>query len=509
MARVSRAGVFSAVTGVIGLALTGCTVTPQALLSEEIAASAQDRLSYVTADQEPINGTISLYEAMARALKYNLDHKVEIYETTLRNTELNLTRYDMLPTVVANSGYDGRDNVNAASSKNLITGLENFGKSTSRENEIKTDDIQFSWHILDFGLAYVRAKQAADKVLIAAEMRRKVANRIIEDVRTSFWRALSAQHLIGKLNRLERRTRQALVNTRKLAAERYASPITSLSYERELIEIKRTIQELERDLMIAKQQLAALMNLPPNTKFHLAAPAGTGQMLRIPGNPDDMVWTAVQNRPELRELDYRLRINMQEARAALLEMLPGIQVFAGANYDSNDFLLNNDWVSWGAKASWNLIKVVNYPSRRAVVDAGDGLLHQRALATTMAVMTQVHVARIRFLHYRKELATAREYLNVQNQLVQQIRAEASVERVGEQTLIREEMNTLVAEVRRDIAYSNLQNAYANVYASMGLDGYWSEIDFDNSVDGLAGSLRDLWQRRLASPSQSLTEVGAL
>lgn len=489
-----------------GISLAGCSVLPTPLSDEDISLAAQERLAHVTADQESVRGSIGLYEAMARALKYNLDHKVEMFETTLRNTELKLARYDMLPSVVAQSGYDGRDNFNASSSQNLVTNVQNFGASTSREREIKTADIQFSWNILDFGLSYVRARQAADKVLIAAEMRRKVANRIIEDVRTAFWRALSAQHLIAKLNRLEGRTRAALANTRRLAAEKYTSPITSLSYERELIEIKRTIQELERDLTIAKQQLAALMNLPPDQQFRLKGPRGGRSTLRIPNRVDDMIWTAMENRPELREIDYRLRINRHDAHAALLELLPGLQVYAGSNYDSNDFLLHSDWVSWGAKASWNLIKVVNYPARRAMVDAQDGLLHQRALATTMAIMTQVHVARVRFLHYRKELATAREYLNVQNRLVRQIRAEAAVERIGEQTVIREEMNTLVAEVRRDIAYANLQNSYANIYASMGLDGYWSEIDFDSSVDALANSLRDLWQNRATNVNASLAQV---
>lgn len=494
MARATKKWI--AACSAFSVLLSGCSVIPSPLLEDEIALNSQERLALVTADQEPLNGSVDLYEAMARALKYNLDHKVEIFETTLRNTELNLARYDLLPGVVASSGYDGRDNLNASSSFNVVRGTQNFEESTSREKEIKTADIQFSWHILDFGLSYVRARQAADKVLIGVEMRRKVANRIIEDVRTAFWRALSAQHLISKLNRLEHRTRVALANTRKLSAERYASPITALTYERELIEIKRTIQELERDLSIAKQQLAALMNLPPNASFRLSVPRGHAyRSLRIPSNVDNMIWAAMQNRPELRELDYRMRINMHDAHAALLELLPGLQVYAGSNYDSNSFLLNSDWVSWGAKASWNLIKLVNYPARRSVIEARDNLLYQRALATTMAIMTQVHVARVRFMHYRKELSTAREYLNVQNNLVRQIRAEAAVERVGEQTVIREEMNTLVAEVRRDIAYANLQNAYANIFASMGLDGYWSELDFEQSVDGLANSLRDLWSQR--------------
>ena len=46
---------------------------------------------------------------------------------------------------------------------------------------------------------------------------------------------------------------------------------------------------------------------------------------------DEMISTAVYNRPELREVEYRKRINVHEADAALLEMLPGLQAYAGAN----------------------------------------------------------------------------------------------------------------------------------------------------------------------------------
>ena len=41
----------------------------------------------------------------------------------------------------------------------------------------------------------------------------------------------------------------------------------------------------------------------------------------------------------------------------------------------------------------------------------------------MAVMTQVHVSRVRFHHYSKELATADEYLSVQGRLISLMRQE--------------------------------------------------------------------------------------
>ena len=475
--------------------LQGCVVHPEPLSDELIRARAEIDLAEVAADQESPANAIGLYEAMARAIKYNLDLKVEEMQTALRVAELDLTHWNMLPQVVTNSGYAARSNVNASNSINVDTGVESLQTSTSQEQRIKTADIGFSWNVLDFGLSYVRAQQAADKSLISAEMKRKVVQRIVEDVRTTYWRAVSAERLMRKLNLLERRAAKALQNTRKLYENRDTSPITALTYERELVEVKRTIQELERDLKVSKTQLSALMNIPPDEEFSIVVPPRTANS-PVPGmNAQEMVTFAMLNRPELRDIAYQRRINEREMDAALLEMLPGIQPNMALNYDSNEFLLNNNWAGWGYKASWNLLKVFQYPQKHEIVELQDEVLRQRELALTMAILTQVHVSNVRYLHLRRELKTADEYLDVQRRLIEQMRSEAKAEHVSEQTLIREEMNTLVAEVKHDIAFASLQNAYANLFASMGLDPYSDVLDPQLSVSDLTAQLQKLWIER--------------
>ncbi len=183
--------------------LAGCTVSPVPLQDNEISDRAANYLSRVTAGQEPITGAIDLYEAMARALKYNLDHQVEAMNAALRMRELDLSHFNLLPSVVASSGYAARNRYNATSSYNILTQSQNFGASTSQEKKLTTADIAFSWNILDFGLSYVRARQAGDKVLLSYETRRKVMHRVVEDVRTAYWRAVSGERLLKKLHALE------------------------------------------------------------------------------------------------------------------------------------------------------------------------------------------------------------------------------------------------------------------------------------------------------------------
>lgn len=487
---------FLLLTSVSSMALcaAGCAIAPEALDPSDIAAKAQDQQERVVANQESVRGPISLYEAMARALKYNLDHRVEAMETSVRMKELDLAHFAMLPNAVASSGYASRNNFNASSSQNVITGQQSLATSTSQDKQLLTADVTFSWNVLDFGLSYIRARQAGDKYLIAEEMRRKVVHRLLEDVRTAYWRAISGERLIARLNMLERRVRAAQSKSRSISADRQTSPITAVTYERELVEIKRTIQELQRDLAVAKTQLASLMNLKPGTKFTLiGGKRASGLTIKMP--VQSMITTALENRAELRDVWYRQRINEKEYDAALLELLPGLTAYAGTNYDSNDFLFNHNWLSWGAKVSWNLMKVFQYPTKREMLEAQDRLLDERALAVTMAVITQVHVSRVRFHHFSQELATADEYLSVQNRLIGLMRQEEGAGRISEQTLIREELNTLVAEAKRDIAYSSLQNSFANVYASMGLDPHGGVLDLNQDVKQLAARLSHVWLER--------------
>lgn len=459
----------------------------------------------MTSDQEPISGSLSLYEAMARALKYNLDAKVEIMDLALKRRELRLADYSMLPGLVAGSGYAGRSTPDASS-------------SSLRDPNIVSTDLGFAWNVLDFGLSYVRAQQAADETLIQEEKKRKVVNRIIEDVRTAYWRAASYERLVARLRSLEGRVKGALRDTRRLAAGDEASPLVALTYERELIQVQRQIQKLEGELKVAKIQLAALANIPPTAIFRLDVPTQRPVDLGLPKDSGRLYAIAASNRPEMREIAYELRVNGREADAALLELLPNFNLYAGPNYDSNRFIQTNDWVSYGAKVSWNLLRLLAMPATKEKIAAQEQLLEERSLSVAMAIMTQIQVSLIRHDHLKKSYDTARQLAAVQHKIVRQVKAETDAQRTSEQILIREEMNTLVADAEMDMVYADLQNAYANVYASLGIDPFPPGMSTSESVGEIAAKLQAMWFERgeklgekqiLAAASAPVTTTGSI
>ncbi|MCP4936110.1 MAG: TolC family protein [bacterium] len=471
--------------------LAGCTSKPVPFSVGTLTNNAKTNYDRISSHQEPLSEPIDLYRAMARALKYNLDYQLAVAQAQLGNAKLNLSHYSLLPNIAANAGYAARNNEQASSSLNMLTNAQNFGASTSQDKAVKSSDLAFSWNILDFGLSYIRSRQAGDKYLINQEMRRKVIHKLLDNVRNAYYRAISYKRLIKRLRHLKVRTQNAYKNMRALSTNSETSPMNALTAERQLLDIKRAIGRLQGDLITAKNELASLMGIKPGMPFKLVPTKSQKLPAKLPFTLEEMMFTALSDRAELRENLYQQRINMREAQAMLLEMLPGLKMYAGPNASSNSFLLNNNWISWGATASWNLLRVFQYPAKRGVWQGQDNVLKTQALALSMTVMAQVQVSRIRYLQLRQKRDTARQYRSVQKRLLQQFRNEAQASRVSEQVLLREELNTLVAEAKYDIANSELQSAYANLFTSIGWDPY-VVTNRSLTVDNLAAQLRESW-----------------
>jgi len=475
---------------------SGCAVTTQSLTVDELEANKAYREESLTLDQEPVVGPISLYDAMARAIKYNLDYKVELFEEALRVSESELARLDQLPQLTAAAGLSGRDKYNASRSSPLLdsgsVGDPSETPSTSSGKNTTDASLKLSWDILDFGLSYVRAKQSADRILIANERKRKVINRVIANVRTAYWRAVSAENLISRLKGFESDISEALDASERTFEDRKAAPLPALTYQRELLQIRQSIQSMEGEMRLAKMQLAALMNIDSSESYTLSVPETRDNFVPIEWVAEDLVDAALIDRPELRELSYEQRINKHQAKVALLEVLPNLSFFGGFNHNSNDYLHNNNWVSWGAQTSWNIVNAFKYPYKKRTVEVNGEYLDQRGLALTMAVITQVHVSLSQFEIAKRKLDTVQKLHRVNNNILSQIHGGYKSRKVSYQTYVRENMNSIVAEARYDVAYADLQNALADIYAATGQNVFGAVNVADMSVQELSEHLGDYW-----------------
>lgn len=455
--------------------LSGCAVTPQAIDLQDIAATANADVDLLSQEQELVEGTITLDEAIARAVRNNRDKKLKALESALAQGQIELVQHEMLPSLTASAGYSERSNFAASASVTFEDGEPNPldanpSYSVSQDKERSTADIAFTWNVLDFGLSYVRAKQHADRYLITRERERKVAHNISQEVRAAYWRAVSADRLLKKIAPLSKQAAAALEDSRRVEDLRLRSPLEALYYQRELLDILRSLQALRQDLMNSKTELASLMGLKPGTEFELwDVQSPRFEVPELSLEVAQMEELALQHRPELLETHYQKRISAAETRAALLDLLPGINLTAGAYTDSNDYLLNQDWTSVGAQISWNLFDVFRLGAERRMAKTREALAEEQRLATSMAVLTQVHLSTIRYQQAVQSFELADRYLDVASRINEQTVNNARLERSSELDSIRESLNTLLAELRRDVAYADVQNSYGRIYTTIGMD----------------------------------------
>jgi outer membrane protein TolC len=478
---------------VVAAALSACVTLPQPLTREEVGAASEGFADRNAIEAEPVLGPIDIHEAIARSIKYNLDYRIEAAQAAIQRSEYEISNISMLPQIAASAGYSSRSSFSASSSLNLQTGVENFSASTSQDKRIRTADIEISWNIIDFGLSYIRAKQAGDKALIGDELKRKVMQRMMADVTEVFGRALSLQRLTKRMTLLAGQLKEALINAKSASASLDVSRTGALMRQRELLELQRRTIEIKRELVTAKADLAALMNLRPTQSFMLSDVGWEVSPTNVFPSLNDAVDLAVNNRPEVMENLYQKRINTNEATAALIDLLPGLKTNSSNNFDSNSFLLNNNWVGAGASVAANLIKVFSYPLNKSRIELQGELLDLRGRALSLAITTQVHASYARYAQAYEQFKIASEYREVQKSLLQQLRSEAEANKISAQYLVREKLNDVIADAQYDLALSALAVAACGIRSSIGIDQVDSSPDEQATVYEIAANLRSAGQ----------------
>ena len=460
----------------LGIVVSCAKRNPEPISSEDFLKSAEDDLAKIQEIKEQNDLfnkdlKIDLYTAIALAIENNKDLKVKLLETSLANRKIEDVEFEMLPTMAANAGYTGSDRYKTTSSatvpSNDLAGSIGSSYSTSRDRDVNEQDVGFSWNALDFGLSYIRAGQSSDKFLISKELEKKAANNITKDVIRAYWNALSAEKLIKKYDPLLIKVNNALNDSQKIEELLLQKPMDALLYQKELLDIQRALQSQKQSFINAKIELGALMGLLPNEKFVLVQ---TDQPLNeLDMKLKHMEKHALVNRPELIENHYEERISIAETKAGMRSLLPGLNFNAAWTSSSNDYLMNKTNFEYGSSIGANLLNVFRAPKLKEVNEMNTEIIQEQRLALSMAVLSQVHISNIEYQMALEEYETADRYYDVSRKITEQVRNAQKIARFGELELIREEASLLVAELRRDIAFSKVQFSVAQVYTSVGVD----------------------------------------
>ncbi|MDT7515452.1 TolC family protein [Rhodoferax mekongensis] len=456
------------------MALAGCgTITPSPLTQDELNQTNRTDKSMASSAVEPIDGPLTLDEAMARALKYNLDRRTRLMEEALSMNQLEMAEFDALPKLVAQAGYTARDKERATYSSQYTPNqvVSSFQTSSySSERNHGTADLGLTWSLLDASVGYYGGKQQAERVLIAAEKRRKAMHVLMQDVRTAYWRAASAQQLRSQVQQTIANAESALADSRKVEAERVRNPMDALRYQRQLLENLRLLESIEQELASAQVDLAALVNAPlgqPITIAETSLALSEDSMLTLPiQRLEDF---ALENNADLREQHYNSRIARQEVQKTMARMFPNLNFNYGFKYDADQYLVHNNWNEAGLQLSFNLFNILTAPTQTKLAEAGVKLADQRRVASQMAVITQLHLARLQLINARKQFLRADSVYETDVRIASLVRSRANAQAQSKLDEVANDTAAILSLLRRYQALAQVNVAENRLIANLGLE----------------------------------------
>lgn len=473
--------------------LAGCASAPPAPIEP---TTLQDQMkadrAAVRADVPPVGQRLTLDEAIARALKYNLDRRARQMEEALALRQFDEVGYDRLPKLVAAAGYTTRDEERVARSTDSVTGAPSLANpSISQDRSHTLSSLTLSWSLLDYGLARYNVQQAGDRLLAAAERRRKATHLLVQDVRMAYWRAASAQTLRDEVRAALVLADEAMVDSRKAEQEKLRSPLDTMRYQRQLTENMRLLESIEQELVTARFELAALINAPIVQALTLAADEQPGAKDPLAVPAETMEEQALAQNADLREHLYQRRIAAVEARKVLARAYPNLTLSLGKMHDSDSYLVNPTWAEAGLTLSFNLLNAVAVPAQKRTAEASLALADQRRLAAHVALVAQVHIAREQLAGARRQFDRADALWQLDSRILEQTRkreearAGSKLDRVAAQT------TAIISQLRRYQALAQWHAAVSRLQATLGVD------PMPESTDGLSlEQVRSLVRTRL-------------
>lgn len=469
--------------------LAGCsTVQLEPLKDQEIADAIKSDERLFQRMAPAIVEPLDVNTAMARALKYNLDHRVKLMEQALSHQGFELAKMDMLPMLAANAGYTSRNNVDASRSESVLTGIESLEPSTSVDQEYTNADLKLSWNVLDFGVSYLKAKQEADRVLIAGNARKDIMAKLLQQTRAAYWRAAVTQRLKPRVNVLLAEAEFALGRLEQIQEQKLRAPLEVLQEKRRLLSVIRSLRSLQRSADSAEIELATLINQPPGERLPLSVPDEIPELQDLPEiDVEELERIALANSGEYLGQLYNARIAQREARKSMLRMLPGLEFSYSGNYNSNSYLYNNAWAQAGVRISWNIMRVFAYGDIKDQNESREQLVEAQRLAANMATIARVNLGWQQYQNSLEALELAQRFEELDEAIAsfsEQARASSAIS--GTRSLV-DKAKALNTSMTNALAYADAQEAFGGFLSTLG----FNPVPFDYqtySVDELAMKL---------------------
>lgn len=337
---------------------------------------------------------INLRQAINHALLNNLEYKVNNMQTALTYRQYDLAKLDMYPELNTSYGYSHR---NKDYIKNLTAAAAAADPQALMPRTLKNGSMLFNWSIIDFGLSYVRAKQAGDRYLAAQEVRKKAAMQLVNDVSQNYALAYYGQEMTKQLSEIYKEVTDSLALADKALDEAVGERQQLIDYKTKLLEQYRQAKDYIVYFNQARDKLLTLINYNSGMRLEdspiklLPPDEYITKLPSIKSDLSSLDVVALFNRPEFTQSLYKTQETKRQKMVEVLSRLPTFGFNMGYNYDSDKYLLNQNWLSDNMTLAWNLLKLASIQPALDTNEAQVKVAKLTQMASSAVVLGELRV----------------------------------------------------------------------------------------------------------------------
>ncbi len=448
--------------------LAGCGQTID--FRQKRLSNAQLHISQIRNRIIPDDSVHTLHWCIEKALSQNLDLKADELRQAVLRERKTAAVLGMLSDLNLNYRMGSRSNEPGARSESITTGIETLEPSKSSEKDESRYHFELMFSVLDFGLSYYNAIHESDKALLEEKQMRRTAQNLMLDVAKAYFRVASIQYEMGTIKDLIERSEAAEALIDDLRTKKRIGPLEALDKVKALKKLKQRLRVYRRSYENACIQLTSLMGFAPVNEIRVDT--SLLEELNVVETPpiEALEQAALDERPELYQLDIESHITAIEARKSMLMMFPNVRLFANFTDSSNRYLYNQSWYEVALDAVYNLLKLPSEFYNSNALDIQLKELGAQTMALSIGIMAQVRIAHANLMEVKSRYELAEELFTIDQQRLEAARPRArSGGSLSSLDLLKYELETAESFFERTQSLSNYYLAYYRLLNAVGVE----------------------------------------
>lgn len=411
---------------------------------------------------------LTLPQAIAYALEYNLAIRAAELDYAVKQELETGAALRMLPSLRANMEYGYRNRPDASWSQSVISGKQSLEPSVSSEQKSRPSSLTVAWSLLDFGLSALRAGQAEEDTRQSGEQLRRLRQQIAMETTIAYYRAWSAAEVVREAGSLAQAARVQLSVVKSEAEKRNISRSEEAQRSMPLLLGLRALQDFGKEWQSARIALAKAMGAPGPEAISLPAYAEY-ELPRVELDVEALVTAAFANRPEMYQSDGTVRISEADAKIALLQMAPNVNLSMSFNRDEDKYLVYNNWMDTAVRVAWDVLSLPSRYKEKKAADRKVELSRARSEVTAASIMVQVNLAYWELRDAMEQVGLAGEIAEARRTMVASVEDAVAQGKSHGADVILERIRYIADYSAKCRARSEYMAAHARLEAAIGFD----------------------------------------